>query len=54
MIQLSFWTRLRHLLITSRWERWLSNALHRSLRSHSDLAPFSWADLGIQVLLAPC
>ena len=23
MIQLSFWTRLRHLLITSRWERWL-------------------------------
>ena len=23
MTQLSFWTRLRHLLITSRWQRWL-------------------------------
>ena len=23
MIQLPFWTRLRHLLITSRWQRWL-------------------------------
>ena len=23
MTELSFWTRLRHLLITSRWQRWL-------------------------------
>ena len=23
MIQLTFWTRLRHVLITSRWQRWL-------------------------------
>ena len=23
MTQLPFWTRLRHLLITSRWQRWL-------------------------------
>ena len=23
MTYLSFWTRLRHLLITSRWQRWL-------------------------------
>ena len=23
MIKLSFWTRLRHLLIISRWQRWL-------------------------------
>ena len=27
MTQLSFWTRLRHLLITSRWQRWLFPAL---------------------------
>ena len=23
MIQLTFWTRFRHILITSRWQRWL-------------------------------
>ena len=23
MIQLTFWTRFRHVLITSRWQRWL-------------------------------
>lgn len=23
MIQISLWTRFRHLLITSRWQRWL-------------------------------
>ena len=27
MTHLSFWTRLRHLLITSRWQRWLFPAL---------------------------
>ena len=27
MTQLSFWTRFRHLLIISRWQRWLFPAL---------------------------
>ena len=27
MTKLSFWIRLRHLLITSRWQRWLFPAL---------------------------
>ena len=27
MTQLSFWTRFRHLLITSRWQRWLFPAV---------------------------
>ena len=38
MTQLSRWIRLRHLLITSRWQVGCFLCLHRSLSSYFDLA----------------
>ena len=44
MTKLSFWTRLRHLLIASRWQRWLfPNDMHHSLLDDSGLAADPWA-----------
>ena len=49
--QAFFLDSLRHLLITSRWQRWLFQSV-RALLGNFDLAIEPWTNL-ISVLLAP-
>ena len=50
MTQFSLRIRLRHLLITSRWQRWLFRRMHHPILDHSCLAFDSWVDLGVSNL----
>ena len=51
MTKLSFWIRLRHLLITSRWQRWLFPAL--CILPYCNFIWLAVTNLISQVLLAP-
>ena len=54
MTRLSYWIRLRHLLIVQPLAALaVSNSLHHSLRVHFDLAVESWIDLGVSNLACP-